>query len=495
MSSIWCETSAAPIGSDEIAGALGRTWDLVVVGGGIVGLLSALRARERGLDVCLLDAGRIGEGTTAHSTVKVTSGHGAVLSAIASRQGDQAAVAYQRANDSGFASLSQLVSTLPDDVGWAPQEHVVYASKPSELKQLRTTVRLATRAGSTLSRVPSPQWAVAEAWSWLDSALVQPLALARSLGRLLQSMGVPIIEGARVRHVKDGGAAPRTLIEGGGEIRSRDVLIATHSPVHDPDVVTMRTEYFRHACIAVRLASAEVPASYAVEGLSTRPVTHGDGTPGAVLVGQSKRVGSMAATDWTNLETWAYRNLGATGTTHRWGAQDPCGLDLLPYVGRTRRERHVLIVTGLNAWGFTNAAVIAQWLADVLADESPEAQEEYAVPWDARRLDVTRLLKSGAPYLAWVAGSEVGDTVRAMTKRQPLAPGEGHVVGTVLHPVAECVTGEGARYRVSARCTHMGCLVRWNRDEVSWDCPCHGSRFAPDGSVLEGPADKPLDPL
>ena len=151
-SSVWFDSPSPPLEADDISAVTDRVWDLVVVGGGIVGLLSALTLRRHGRDVCLLDAGRVGEATTAHATVKVTSGHGAVLADIATRHGRDVATAYQRANDAGFAQLSALVGSLPEDVGWTTSPHIVYSTNEASFPRLRTTAVLAMDAGSAIAR-------------------------------------------------------------------------------------------------------------------------------------------------------------------------------------------------------------------------------------------------------------------------------------------------------------------------------------------------------
>lgn len=498
MTSVWFENATPALDPDDPAVLTDRTWDVLVIGAGIVGLLCALRARQHGLDVCVVDSDRVGEGTTAHATVKVTSGHGALLAEIAERHGSAAATAYQRANDSGFARLSAVVAALPESVGWTTCPHLVHASRAESVAQLRATEELARHAGSDVAPCLPPPWANGEAWLWGQSALVQPLSLARALGRALQAIGVPVVERARVVAVRDGDPHPRARLHGGSEIRARDILVASHSPIHDPDGHAIRAEVFRHAAIAVTAPHVDVPSSYDVDGMSTRPVLLPDGSHGAVIVGSRRRAGVMAPDAWTTLHEWSMSALDAGEVVHRWGAQDIRSLDRLPYVGRTRRSPHILVVTGLNGWGFTNAAAIADVLPRVLeSDLSYRPDGVHAPRWQADRVYPSGGLQDTAATIGWVARSVVVDHVRSMSSPEgdALRPGEGRVVGGPLSPRAECVTADGEPHRVSARCTHAGCLVRWNAAEVSWDCPCHGSRFAPDGRVLEGPAHDPLAPL
>jgi nitrite reductase/ring-hydroxylating ferredoxin subunit len=154
------------------------------------------------------------------------------------------------------------------------------------------------------------------------------------------------------------------------------------------------------------------------------------------------------------------------------------------------------VVTGLNGWGFTNAAVIADRVPALLDGRPAHRPDGHWAPrWQAERIVPRGGLGDAAATMGWVGRSLVGDHLAALVPAADgMRPGEGRIVGGPVSPRAMCVTPDGERHCVSARCTHLGCLVRWNAMELSWDCPCHGSRFAPDGRVLEGPACAPLEP-
>jgi glycine/D-amino acid oxidase-like deaminating enzyme/nitrite reductase/ring-hydroxylating ferredoxin subunit len=490
--SVWFDGAAPPLRATAVSDTLVRTWDLVVVGAGIAGLMCALKAREDGRHVCLLEANRVGEGTTARATVKITSGHGALLGDVASRHGLAVAVEYQRMNDAGFVELSRLAARVDEPVGWRAAPHIVHASSNDSVRRLRASEVIATSAGSKVHAVAPPAWASGQAWSWDDSALVNPLSFARALARLLLSMGAQIIEGATVVNVSDAAGLMGIHLRDGRILRSADVVIATHAPVLDPDMLAVRAPVFRHAAVALPVGDIEVPVTYDVDGLSTRPVTLHQG-PGAVVVGPAQRPGSMSKRHWTELEEWARMSLGATGPGTVWAAQDVYSPDLLPFAGRSARSPHVIVVSGFSGWGFTNAAAAATEARRLLdTDASAEQSSAAPSPWNAHRTLAPRALAESASSAWWMVRSTTADVLRSITPATGLSPGEGRVAGGPIAPKAECRTLDGTLHEVSARCTHLGCLVRWNATEQSWDCPCHGSRFAPDGQVREGPASAPL---
>lgn len=466
----------------------GRRFELVVVGAGIVGLSAALKATESGLTVCVVEALTVGSGASAHSTGKVTPGHGSVLTDIDQLHGSAAAGAYQQLNDVGYLLLESWISSLPEQVGWSEVPHVVYG-RGSAGERVDAAATLAASAGSAVVRALPPAWAgsSATAWSWPRSALVNPVRLLRALARRLSAEGGVVVEHARVVGIDDQRDGCLVRLEGGGSLSAGDVLVSTHSPVHDPDGVTLRMGVFRRPAVAVA-TDDHVPSTLAPGGFSTRPATLPDGRAGAVVVGPSHRITDMPPRAWDEAAAWAAESLHAGPAEHRWAAQDPRRAGRLPAMGRSGRHPRVVVVTGMNGWGFTNAAGFAAHLPALL-------DRDERVPWEGRDERTPSAREVGTLVAdVWSAGRKVvADTLGALTASGSWpAPGQGVVSGGPVRPVARCQTSDGALHAVSARCPHLGCLVRWSAAEQMWECPCHGSRFAPDGRVIEGPASRDL---
>lgn len=220
-----------------------------------------------------------------------------------------------------------------------------------------------------------------------------------------------------------------------------------------------------------------------------------DGDRRLLLVGgEGHKPGEEPDTErrYRTLESFARDRFGVDGdATHRWSTQDYLSVDRVPYVGRlTRRSGHLLTATGYGKWGLTNGTVAGQILADdVLGRENP-----WASLYDAKRLKPKASAKKFAVENAKVARHFVGDRFSRGSDVEALKPGEGTVVRAGRRHVAVSRADDGTLHAVSAACTHLGCLVAWNTAERSWDCPCHGSRFTPEGSVIQGPAVDDLEP-
>jgi nitrite reductase/ring-hydroxylating ferredoxin subunit len=272
-------------------------------------------------------------------------------------------------------------------------------------------------------------------------------------------------------------------------VRAEHVVVATHYPVFDRGLYFALLEPQRSYCIAARLNSGDPPRGMSISaGSPTRSVRSYRDL--LIVGGEGHAVGSSDATEerFAHLERYARRHWDVAEVTHRWSAQDPIPYDHLPFIGRYHAATHrVWVSTGYMKWGITSATFGASIITDAIAGRD----NEWGPVFSPQRLSLRsshRVAKLGAKFTADL----VLDRVRAAATRPYVEAGDGRVVRKGLSHVAAYRDPDGALHSVSARCTHLGCLVRFNAAETSWDCPCHGSRFDVDGNVLEGPAVKPL---
>jgi nitrite reductase/ring-hydroxylating ferredoxin subunit len=218
----------------------------------------------------------------------------------------------------------------------------------------------------------------------------------------------------------------------------------------------------------------------------------GDGTT-LIVGGEGHLAGDRSATDerFARLAAFAREHWDVADVEYRWSAQDPSHYDHLPVIGAYRPGSHRLwVATGFMKWGFSSSAFAAMLLADRINGRT----NEWADTFDPTRLS-PRSLHEPAEMAAMFTAKFVGDRVgsRDVGSADELQPGQGGVVGRGRNRVGAYRDEAGELHGVSVRCTHMGCLLRFNGAERSWDCPCHGSRFDVDGAVLEGPAVQGLE--
>jgi Rieske Fe-S protein len=188
------------------------------------------------------------------------------------------------------------------------------------------------------------------------------------------------------------------------------------------------------------------------------------------------------------LEGWARERFSVHSIDCRWSAQDFLPADDVPFIGPIDTEsRYVYVATGFRKWGMTTGMVSAVVISDLLAGRD----NDWLGMFDARRAVTTASMADGLETARQLKAEEAS---MAPATPNELAPGEAAVIDAGGKEVAAYRDDGGTLHQVSAECTHLGCTVAWNTAERTWDCPCHGSRFAFDGSVINGPAIDPLDP-
>ena len=492
--SIWASTAEAaafPALEGDVA------VEVAVVGGGITGLSVAQLLVEEGLDVAVIDAGRVGRGVTAGTTAKVSSLHGLTYAKLESSFGGEGARIYGAANEAGLRHIAATADALGIECDLRRRPNYTYADSADDLGAIEDEVEAAGRAGlpaSYVDDVPLP-FDVAGAIRFDDQAEFHPLAYLDGLADWLRRGGCPIFERTVATGVSDG--APAMVETKRGTVRADHVVVATHFPFLDRGLFFARVHPERSYAVAGPVGGPVPEGMFLSTGQRTRSIRFHPGAAGELVLvgGEGHKVGQGGPTGkrYAALEEFARQHFGVDSIEYRWSTQDNMPLDQVPYVGAlTPVSKRLYVATGFKKWGLAHAGAAAMMLRDELVGRHN--------PW-ASLYDATRLgpLSSLSPFIKEnlnVAFHFFADRVtrRSHAPAADLAPGDGRVLARRERQVAVSREMDGSLRAVSARCTHLGCIVNWNDAERSWDCPCHGSRFAPDGKVLQGPATRPLEP-
>jgi Rieske Fe-S protein len=269
------------------------------------------------------------------------------------------------------------------------------------------------------------------------------------------------------------------------------VVVASHYPILDRSLFFACLEPARSYCIAARVRD-ELPRGMSISaGGTTRSVrSYGDTL---IVGGEGHSVGARSSTPerFAKLEEFAREHWDVVDVTHRWSAQDPTSWDLMPVVGHYHpRTSRLFVASGFHKWGLSCAGFAGRIVADLIAGRT----NPWADAMDPNRVGARGLPKVaqlGTKFMVDFVGDRVAPSLRSSVEDLPR--GEARIVRSGVGRTGVYRNDAGALSAVSVRCTHLGCLVRWNKAERSWDCPCHGSRFDVDGSVLEGPATRPLE--
>jgi glycine/D-amino acid oxidase-like deaminating enzyme/nitrite reductase/ring-hydroxylating ferredoxin subunit len=482
--SLWRATAPAAPGFAMLQTDIST--DVLIVGGGITGVTLAMLLARAGRQVVLLEAGRIGSGTTGNSTgnLYVTVSEG--LDSLVRRWGQD--IARQVVDERrGAIDFIQLHAGSESGLRRCPM--VQYAFSDSMREGIESEQKALAALGvphRLTSAVPAPlPQARGNVLVIDDQAQFHPQAYVAQLAWQAAQAGAQIHEHTRVLEIdfKARSAATAT-----GTVTAKEIVLATHSPkgLHP---VHAQMPVHREYVLARPLGGPDPgPGIFWCQGdesLSLRTMEAG-GERYLVCAGDELKTGDHnAEACLMALETNAEKQLGPGEWSHRWSAQNYRGADGLPYIGRDIRGS--FIATGFSTDGLVYGTVAARVIAAQLGGHATAVFGELCKPG---RLSPVK----GASALL----EEAGTTAKALLKdylthRQEqkltsLAVGDSAIVEVEGESFAAWRAPDGELFAVSPVCTHMGCKVHWNSVETSWDCPCHGSRFSPDGTVIEGPA-------
>ena len=489
---LWADT-VAPTSYPQLSGE--HSASVAVVGGGITGLTTALLLATRGLDVVLLEARTLASGTTGGTTAKVTSQHGLLYDRLISSHGDEVAGIYAVANAAAVEQVAALVEQ-GIDCDFQRRDAYVYTADPEQLAALEREVTATQRLGLPASFTQSTElpFDVLGALRFDGQAQLNPRRYCAGLAELLVAAGGQIFEQTRVTGVDDG--TPARVVAETGAVTAGAVVLATHLPILDRGMFFAKAEPMASYAIAAQVDGVPLEGMYLSAEAPTRSLrSYADGDRAYLLVGgEGHRTGEQhehGPQHLANLADFAAQHFGATDVTHQWMAQDYMPVDHIPYVGAlSRTTRSIYVATGYQKWGMTNGTAAAMILSDLIVDGS----HPWAEVFDANRVSPRAAAKKLVQHNLDAAVHMVRDRLTGAGTEAlvDLAPGEGVVVRHAGRHYAVSKAADGALRTLSARCTHLGCLVAWNQSEASWDCPCHGSRFDADGAVLAGPAVQPL---
>ncbi len=426
MSSIWTQTVKPP-SFPPLERDLNT--DALIVGGGIAGLLCARFLRQAGVDCVLLEAGEICGGVTGNTTAKITVQHGLVYDKLLRTFGAEMTRLYLEAN---LAALDQY-RTLCRDIDCDFEEQDAYVYSLNRRDKLEHEVKALNRIGFRAEYVPEPALPMrtAGAVRFRKQAQFHPLKFLFAIAKDL-----PVHEHTKVLELKPGAAKTHQ-----GIVRAKHIIIATHFPVLNKHGGYFLKLYQSRSYVLPLENAPKMDGMYiseAEKGLSFRPCGNL-----LLLGGGSHRTGKQGG-GWAELSAFAQRTWPQAREVCRWAAQDCISLDSVPYIGQySARTPGLYAVTGFNKWGMTSAMAAAMVLCDLVQGRN-------------------------SPYATLFSPSR-----------------------SILHPQLAANAVEAAVSLLTPtvpRCPHMGCALKYNPQEHSWDCPCHGSRFGEDGQLMDNPS-------
>jgi glycine/D-amino acid oxidase-like deaminating enzyme/nitrite reductase/ring-hydroxylating ferredoxin subunit len=469
-----------------------------VVGGGIAGLTTAVLLVEAGKDVFLLEKERIGEGASARSTGKLTSLQGLPYGKMDSRLGENATKRYVQGQEDGKRLVEEWVKKHAIDCDLKNVDHVVFRSHDSDEEAIQEEIAITKKLGLSTEPVDEIDlpFELCEGIRCRDQLQLNPFRYLEGLKGLAQSKGVKIFEESPVVDIQDGD--PAIVRTSASSVKADHVVIATHFPVHDPGMFFSRAEQRRSYIMAAKVKEIPFDNMYLLldkdEFYSLRGYQKNNDERYIVVCSGKHVVGRVSDTEkyYVQIEQFLRKNFEIESIEYRWSTQDVYTVDGLPFVGLpTPFSKNIFSATGFKGWGLTNGTLAGHLLSDAVQDaESKTANvfspTRFPAPAHSAAAMFKQNLKSAKGFVSGLVESE-------QKRVDDLLPGEGAIL--VLDGKRKAVSRDetGELHIHSPICTHLGCTVKWNSAEKSWDCPCHGSRFNSWQKVLNPPATKPLE--
>ncbi|MFI0354902.1 FAD-dependent oxidoreductase [Actinomadura sp. 9N407] len=463
--------------------------DVAVVGGGIAGLATAWEATRAGRTAVVIEADRIAAGVTGYTTGRLSSAHPWIYKPLRDSLGLDAARLYARSQQEAVEHVERIAAELGIDCDLERRPSHVYVESRDRVEALKAETDAVREVGLPASFVTETDlpYDVAGALRVEDQVQFHPRRYLTALAEDLVRRGGQVYERTRVVDVAEG-SPHRLTTRNGATITARDVVIATLFPIVEHALLSFRLTPLRELVIAAPIAEEDDPgAMYITRQENTRSVRtapYRDGQRLLLITGESFSPGNHDVAEHHRLLVeWTREHFKVDAIDYWWSAQDLDTADKVPYVGRV--ADHLYVATGYARSGMSHGIMSGRLLAGLLTGDEPEWTHLY----DPRRAHLEREARPVISAGMSTMRHFIEDRLRTPAGTlDDVRPGTGAVIRHDGHHCAAYREDDGTPHLLSARCTHLGCLVSFNGMEKVWECPCHGSRFAPDGAVLQGPA-------
>jgi glycine/D-amino acid oxidase-like deaminating enzyme/nitrite reductase/ring-hydroxylating ferredoxin subunit len=469
--------------------------DTLIVGGGMVGILTAYLLQKEGVQAAILEAGRIVMGTTAHTTAKITSQHGILYDKLKNQRGSEIARQYADANEMAIREIKNIAEDLKIECDYLPQPAIVYTQQDKNVEKLENEIKTAQELGikaSWIDRIPF-QIPIKGGMKFEDQAQFHPRKFLLPLAERIASDGVRIYENSRAVDLEYGDRITVTTSQQ-KKVTANRVIIASHYLFYNKHGMYYSRIYTERAYAIAFTAKEKYPGGMYVNAedpsRSLRFQPH-DGGELILVVGENHKTGQGddLNSHYHELIEFADEVFSMKDLLYRWSTQDCMTLDSVPYVGLYQPDKpNLYVATGFEKWGMSNSMASAALLRDLIVKGESPWQEVY----DPSRMNIAGQLKSFIVENADVAKHLIKGKLAPVPDDVEIRPGEGKVIEADGGRTGAFRDDKGKLHLVNTTCTHMGCELNWNSAERSWDCPCHGSRFTWSGDILEGPAVTPL---
>jgi len=493
--SVWMDVAVAP-DAKPIAGD--ATADVAIVGSGIAGLSIGYELLQRGLSVVILDRGRIAGGMTARTTAHLAPICDDSLASLLSMRELDDARGFQASQSAAVDRIEQIVARHGIECEFRRLDGILFLGLESDKSVLDDEVEAAGKLGIDVIRqtgLPLRTLETAPLLRYPRQGAFHPLNYLQGLCKAITEQGGALHPDSAVDEIVETADGVRLTIAGGHAVRASHAVVATNSPIHARYAYHTKQAPYRSYAMAFEIARGQL--ADALYWDTAEPYHYVRLTAGAddkdllIVGGEDHKTGEAddAPRRFGALESWIRTLLPDLGPeTHRWSGQVMETLDYGAYIGLDPDSERTYVATGDSGQGITHGVVASLVIPAMIAGEGSEYAAVY-LPARTPARAAGAFLSENATAVTNLAEYAMPGEIASVDE---LGPGEGGILRDGLRKIAAYRDSDGTVHTRSAACTHLGCHLKWNSFERCWDCPCHGSQFAPDGSILNAPAIAPL---
>jgi glycine/D-amino acid oxidase-like deaminating enzyme/nitrite reductase/ring-hydroxylating ferredoxin subunit len=471
------------------------TTDIAIIGGGITGITTAFLLKNQGLKVALIEADRISQGTTGHTTAYVTSQHDIIYDNLIKTMGFEKAKQYAEANEGAIDFIEDMVRKYNIDCDFCRLPAYIYTTDENYIDTIKAEAEAAKSLGikaKFIDNLDMP-FSIKGALCFENQAQFHPRKYLLKLAENIPGNGSEIYEHTRIVDIEHNDVY--TLVTDTGlKITAHKVVLATHFPFYDGLGLYFARLRPQRSYVVTAKIKDKLPEGTFVDsgeaGWYFRSQNYRDGQM-LILGGQDHKTahGGNMSQHFLNLQNYAEETFDVKEFLYVWSTQDYITLDGIPYVGNlTSTSKNIYVATGYGEWGMTNGTAAAGILTDLIIKNKSPYEEVYCPSRHIVAEGVSTFIKENFDVAKQLIKGKLQVGEYKGEHNIHLKNDEGTVVDIHGQRYGAYRDKNGKTHLVDITCTHLGCELKWNSAERSWDCPCHGSRFTFEGDIIEGPA-------
>ena len=476
--------------------------EVCIVGGGIVGAVTAYLLRKNGIDVVVLEKDKICMGVTANSTAKLTSQHGLFYKYLANEKGLEFAKKYLKSNEEGIRLAEKIINDENIECDYEKKDAYVFATNKSELEKVKEEIEILNKINydaEFIEKINIPVEKCLGTIRFKNQAQFNSRKYVVKLFEIIKNMGGNIFENSKVENIKQEDNIYKISVNN-QVVKAKKVVLSTHYPIKNfPGMYFLKMYQDKSYAIAVDTKQEQKDMINGMYIQSCDPVisfrtAKYDNKNLLIIAGSGHKTGQLKEKiedSFINLENYIKKYYPNSEIMFKWSTEDCVTLDKVPYIGEfSNMMPNMYVATGFKKWGMSTSHVAGKLISDLIMERENQYEEIYK----ATRLEPIKNIKEFGNILKESTYSLLINKIKPTKEALENIPlGCGGIVEIEGKKVGVYKREDGKIFAIKPYCKHLGCLISWNNLEKTWDCPCHGSRYDYMGNIITEPTVKNLE--